>query len=282
MKGTRMGMLDEQVAFITGGARGQGRSHALALAREGADIAICDIAAPIDTVPYPLADEGDLAETKRQVEELGRRCVAIKADVRETEQIEAAVAQTLAELGRIDIALANAGVCGFGAFTEITDAMWDDMIGTDLSGVFKTLRAVVPHLVERGSGRIVATSSMGGRMGNPNLAHYVAAKWGVIGLVKTLALEVADKGVTVNAICPATVDTEMVHNDALYGLFAPDLENPTKADVEPRYTAMNPVPEPWTPVEEISAAILYLVSPAARMVSGTTLDVCMGASARMP
>jgi SDR family mycofactocin-dependent oxidoreductase len=277
-----MGMLDEQVAFITGGARGQGRSHALALAREGADIAICDIAAPIDTVPYPLADEGDLAETKRQVEELGRRCVAIKADVRETEQIEAAVAQTLAELGRIDIALANAGVCGFGAFTEITDAMWDDMIGTDLSGVFKTLRAVVPHLVERGSGRIVATSSMGGRMGNPNLAHYVAAKWGVIGLVKTLALEVADKGVTVNAICPATVDTKMVHNDALYGLFAPDLENPTKADVEPRYTAMNPVPEPWTPVEEISAAILYLVSPAARMVSGTTLDVCMGASARMP
>lgn len=277
-----MGMLDEQVAFITGGARGQGRSHALALAREGADIAICDIAAPIDTVPYPLADEGDLAETKRQVEELGRRCVAIKADVRDTEQIEAAVAQTLAQLGRIDIALANAGVCGFGAFTEITDAMWDDMIGTDLSGVFKTLRAVVPHLVERGSGRIVATSSMGGKMGNPNLAHYVAAKWGVIGLVKTLALEVADKGVTVNAICPATVDTEMVHNDALYGLFAPDLENPTKADVEPRYTAMNPVPEPWTPVEEISAAILYLVSPAARMVSGTTLDVCMGASARMP
>jgi SDR family mycofactocin-dependent oxidoreductase len=277
-----MGMLDEQVAFITGGARGQGRSHALALAREGADIAICDIAAPIATVPYPLADADDLAETKRQVEELGRRCVAVKADVRDTDEIEAAVARAVAELGRIDIVLANAGICGFGAFAEITDEMWDDMIGTDLTGVFKTLRAVVPHLVERGSGRIVATSSMGGKMGNPNLAHYVAAKWGVIGLVKTLALEVADQGITVNAVCPATVDTAMVHNDALYGLFAPDLENPTKADVEPRYTAMNPVPEPWTPVEEISAAILYLVSPAARMVSGTTLDVCMGASARMP
>lgn len=277
-----MGMLDEQVAFITGGARGQGRSHALALAREGADIAICDIAAPIASVPYPLAGEDDLWETKRQVEELGRRCVAVVADVRSTLEIEAAVAQAIAELGRIDIVLANAGICGFGAFAEISDEMWDDMIGTDLTGVFKTLRAVVPHLVERGSGRIVATSSMGGKMGNPNLAHYVAAKWGVIGLVKTLALEVADKGITVNAVCPATVDTEMVHNDALYGLFAPDLENPTKADVEPRYTAMNPVPEPWTPVEEISAAILYLVSPAARMVSGTTLDVCMGASARMP
>ena len=277
-----MGTLDEQVAFITGGARGQGRSHALALAREGADVAVCDIAAPLETVPYPLASEDDLEETKRQVEALGRRCVAVKADVRSTEQIEAAVATTLSELGRIDIALANAGICGFGAFAEITDQMWDEMIDTDLTGVFKTLRAVVPHMVERGSGRIVATSSMGGRMGNPNLAHYVAAKWGVIGLVKTLALEVADKGVTVNAVCPATVDTEMVHNDALYGLFAPDLENPSKADVEPRYTAMNAVPEPWTPPEEISAAILYLVSPAARMVTGTTLDVCMGASARMP
>ncbi len=277
-----MGMLDEQVAFITGGARGQGRSHALALAREGADIAICDIAAPIASVPYSLADEDDLWETKRQVEALGRSCFAAVADVRSTIEVEAAVEGAIGELGRLDIVLANAGICGFGAFAEITDEMWDDMIGTDLTGVFKTLRATVPHLVERGAGRIVATSSMGGKMGNPNLAHYVAAKWGVIGLVKTLALEVADKGVTVNAVCPATVDTEMVHNDALYGLFAPDLENPTKADVEPRYTAMNPVPEPWTPVEEISAAILYLVSPAARMVSGTTLDVCMGASARMP
>ncbi len=277
-----MGMLDDQVAFITGGARGQGRSHALALAREGADIAICDIAAPIETVPYPLADVEDLEETRRQVEALGRRCVAVRADVRSTAEIGAATEAALTELGRIDIAIANAGICGFGAFAEITDEMWDDMIGTDLTGVFKTLRAVVPHMVERGSGRIVATSSMGGRMGNPNLAHYVAAKWGVIGLVKTLALEVAAQGVTVNAVCPATVDTEMVHNDALYGLFAPDLDHPTKADVEPRYTAMNPVPEPWTPVEEISAAILYLVSPAARMVTGTTLDVCMGASARMP
>jgi SDR family mycofactocin-dependent oxidoreductase len=277
-----MGKLDEQVAFITGGARGQGRSHALALAREGADIAVCDIAAPIETVPYPLASEEDLAETVRQVEALGRRCVAVKADVRSTEEIEGAVAEALGELGRIDILLANAGVCGFGRFWEIDDRMWDEMVDTDLTGVFKSMRAVVPQMIERGYGRIVATSSMGGRMGNPNLAHYVAAKWGVIGLVKTLALEVADKGITVNAVCPATVDSEMVHNEALYGLFAPDLENPTKADVEPRYTAMNPVPEPWTPPEEISAAVLYLVSAEARMVTGTTLDVCMGASARMP
>ena len=113
-----------------------------------------------------------LAETKRQVEALGRRCVAVKADVRSTAEIEAAVAQATAELGRLDIVLANAGICGFGAFAEITDEMWDDMIDTDLTGVFKTLRATVPHLVERGGGRIVATSSMGGKMGNPDLAHY--------------------------------------------------------------------------------------------------------------
>lgn len=277
-----MGKLDGQVALITGGARGQGRSHALALAGEGADIAVCDIAAQLETVPYPLAGEDDLAETVRQVEALGRRCVAVKADVRSTEQIEGAVEEALAELGRIDILLANAGVCGFGAFWEISDQMWDEMVDTDLTGVFKSMRAVVPHMIDRGYGRIVATSSMGGRMGNPNLAHYVAAKWGVVGLVKTLALEVADKGITVNAVCPATVDTEMVHNDALYGLFAPDIENPTKEQVEPRYTAMNPIPVPWTPPEEISAAVMYLVSAEARLVTGTTLDVCMGASARMP
>jgi SDR family mycofactocin-dependent oxidoreductase len=277
-----MGKLDGQVAFITGGARGQGRSHALALAGEGADIAICDIAAQLETVPYPLAGEDDLAETVRQVEALGRRCVAVKADVRSTEEIEGAVEEALTELGRIDILLANAGVCGFGAFWEISDQMWDEMVDTDLTGVFKSMRAVVPHMIDRGYGRIVATSSMGGRMGNPNLAHYVAAKWGVIGLVKTLALEVADKGITVNAVCPATVDTEMVHNDALYGLFAPDIESPTKEQVEPRYTAMNPIPVPWTPPEEISAAVMYLVSAEARLVTGTTLDVCMGASARMP
>lgn len=274
--------LENRVALITGGARGQGRAHALALARAGADIAVCDIAAPIATVPYPLATETDLADTVRQVEALGRRCIGVRADVRATDELSATVSRTLDELGGIDILVANAGICGFGPFCEIDDAMWDDMIATNLTGVFKTMRAVVPTMVERGGGRIIATASMGGKMGNPNLAHYVAAKWGVIGLVKTLALEVADKGITVNAICPATVDTAMVHNDALYGLFAPDIEQPTRQDVEPRYTAMNPIPAPWTPAEDIAAAALYLASDEARFVSGTTLDVCMGASARMP
>jgi SDR family mycofactocin-dependent oxidoreductase len=277
-----MGKLDGQVAFITGGGRGQGRSHALLLAGEGADIVVCDIAADIPTVPYPLATQADLDETAKLVTELGRRCLALTADVRDTAQLAAVADRAIAEFGKIDILLANAGVCGFGRFWEITDAMWDDMIATDLTGVFKTMRAVVPHMIERGYGRIVATSSMGGRMGAPNLAHYVAAKWGVIGLVKTLALEVADKGITVNAVCPATVDTQMVHNPAFYGLFAPDLENPTKAEVAPRYVALNKIPVPWVEPADISRAILFLLTDDSRYITGSTLDVGAGTTALMP
>ena len=271
-----------RTAFITGGARGQGRSHALVLASEGADIAVCDVVADIATVPYPLARPSDLEETVQLVEKLGRRCIGIQADVRDTDQINGAIATAIDELGQIDILLANAGVCGFGQFWEITDDEWDDMIAVDLTGVFKTLRAVVPHMIERGYGRIVATSSMGGRKGNPNLAHYVAAKWGVIGLVKTLALEVATKGITVNAVCPAAVDTDMVHNPAFYGLFAPDLVNPTREQVEPRYVGLNQIPIPWMDPSEISKAIRFLVSDDARYITGSTVDVACGETALMP
>jgi SDR family mycofactocin-dependent oxidoreductase len=277
-----MGKLDGRVAFITGGARGQGRSHAVTFADEGADIIVCDIAAQIATAPYPMPRPDDLEHTAKLIEERGRRCLAIQADVRVTAEIESAVARAINEFGKIDVLIANAGICGFGKFWEISDNMWDDMIATDLTGVFKTMRAVVPHMIERGSGRIIATSSMGGRMGNPNLAHYVAAKWGVIGLVKTLAVEVAKNGITVNAVCPSAVDTDMVHNDAFYGLFCPDLENPTRTDVEPRYTAMNQIPVPWIDPAEISRAMLFLASDDARYITGSTMDVDCGATALMP
>jgi len=278
------GRLAGRTAFITGGARGQGRSHALVLAAEGADVAICDIAGSgeVGTLQYDLPDAADLQETVRMVEKLGRRCVPIPADVRDTEQINGAVDRAVAELGHVDILVANAGICGFGRFAEITDEMWDDMIGVDLTGVFKSMRAVVPHMVEQGYGRIVATSSMGGRKGNPNLAHYVAAKWGVIGLVKTLALEVAANGITVNAICPAAVDTDMVHNPAFYGLFAPDLDHPTREQVEPRYVALNQIPVPWLDPSVISKTILFLVSDDGRYITGSAVDVACGETALMP
>lgn len=277
-----MGMLDGKVALVTGAARGQGRSHALRMAEEGADLIISDLCHDLETVPYPLSRPEDLLDTQREIEKLGRRCVASETDVRDTAAVDAMVSEGVAELGRLDIAVANAGVCGFAKTWELTDQQWDEMIGVDLTGVFKTLRAVTPHMIAQGSGRIVATSSMGGRMGNPNLAHYVAAKWGVIGLVKTLALEVAAQGITVNAVCPATVDTGMVHNPALYGLFAPDISSPTKEQVEPRYAAMSPMGVPWVAPADITDAVMFLVSDGARFISGSTLDVSTAGAAGMP
>lgn len=277
-----MGKLDGRVALVTGAARGQGRAHALALAAEGADLVICDAAKDIDTVPYPLAAAEDLAETERLLVAAGRRCLSRVVDVRNSEALDSLVADAVAELGHVDICVANAGVCGFGQFWEITDAMWDDMIGVDLTGVFKTLRAVTPHMIERGYGRIVATSSLGGRMGTPNLAHYVAAKFGVVGLVKTLAREVASHGITVNAICPASVDTPMLHNAALYGLFCPDLESPTREDVEPRYTAMNAVPRPWLQPDEVSRVVVFLCTDDGASMTGEAVQIGLGASAGMP
>ncbi|MCR1783927.1 mycofactocin-coupled SDR family oxidoreductase [Nocardioides carbamazepini] len=277
-----MGKLDGRTALITGAARGQGRSHALTLAAEGANVVAVDLCADLATIPYPLATPEDLAATKAQVEALGGACHTVRCDVRDTEAMEAVVADAVDRFGALDIAVANAGVCGFAKFWDLDDAAWDEMIGVDLTGVFKTMRAAVRPMLRQGHGRIVATSSMGGRMGNPNLAHYVAAKWGVIGLVKTLALEAASSGITVNAVCPATVDTAMVHNDALYGLFCPDLDAPTREQVEPAYAAMSPMGVPWVAPEDISKAVLYLVSDDARYISGTTIDVSTAASAGMP
>ena len=277
-----MGRFDGKVAFITGGARGQGRAHALALAREGADVCVVDRCAPIDTVPYSLADADDLAHTVALIEQEGRRAMSLEVDVRDSAAVTAAVAATVEGFGALDIAVANAGVVGFGRFWEITDEMWADMIAVNLTGTFNTMRAAVVPMLERGTGRIIATSSMAGRMGNPNLAHYVASKWGIIGLVKTLALEVASQGITVNAVCPAAVDTDMVHNPALYSLFCPDLVDPTKEEVTPRYEATNPMRVPWIDAAEVAAAVLYLASDEARHVSGSTVDVSLGSAAGMP
>ena len=274
-----MGKLDGRVALITGGARGQGRSHALTLAREGADIVVCDIAAQIDTVPYPMGTQDQLEETVRLVEDLDRRCVAVQADVRDGAQMRAVVDRALSEFGKIDILLANAGIFSFGTIAEMSDQMWDDMIDTNLKGVFNAMRAVLPHMIERRSGRIVATASMAGRVGMPNIAHYVAAKWGVIGLVKSVAMEVAQYGITVNAVCPTTVNTDMIHNEATYKLFRPDLENPTADDALAAFSSLNVLPIPWVEPEDISNAILFLISDDARYITGTAVEVAAGMNA---
>ncbi|WP_182349401.1 mycofactocin-coupled SDR family oxidoreductase [Tomitella gaofuii] len=269
------------VVLITGAARGQGRSHALAFAERGATVIALDACADIATVPYPLATSDDLAQTAHLIERAGGMCRTVRADVRNGDALRAAVTGILAEHGRLDVCVANAGIAGFGPVCELTDAQWATMLDVNLTGVFHTLRAAAPPMKEAGSGRIITIASMGGRAGTPNLGHYAAAKWGVIGLTKTLALELAGSGVTANVVCPGTVDTPMVHNPAMYGLFAPDIEDPTREDVAPRYRRLNPMAEAWTAPEDVTAAVLYLASPAARHVSGITLEIGAGVSARM-
>jgi len=256
----------------------------LALVAEGADVLALDIGTgSVATLQYALPDPAELEETVQLANAIGAgRCRSVVADIRETEQIDDAVATAIGEFGHLDILVANAGICGFGAFWELSDQMWDDLIAVDLTGTFKSMRAVVPHMIERQFGRIIATASMAGRRGNRNLAHYTAAKWGVIGLVKTLALEVAAHGITVNAICPTTVDTPMAHNEAFYGLFAPEMSNPTRDDVAGRYAGINPIPVSWLDPSEVSAAVVFLSSDDARHISGSTQDINCGSTATMP
>ena len=275
-----MGKFDGKVVLITGGARSQGRSHAVTFAREGADVAICDIAAQLDTVPYPMGSRAELDETVKLVEDLDRRCVADVADVRDLDQLQEFAARTRAELGRIDFLLANAGIFSFGAVAEMDEPTWREMIDTNLTGVFHAMRAVLPTMIEQGFGRIVATSSMAGKMGFPNVGHYVAAKWGVLGLVKSVAQEVGGHGITVNAVCPTNVGTIMIQNEAAYRLFRPDLEHPTLADAAPFYQVMHAIPVPWVESIDISNAMVFLCSDEARYITGETLAVAAGSNAK--
>ncbi len=221
------------MAVITGGARGQGRTHAVELARLGADIAVCDLCHDLATVGYPLATEDDLAETVRLVEAEGRRCVSAVADVRDLDATLAFVEEARAVLGSVDILVANAGISTLGSICTMDATQWSETIDTNLTGVFNAMRAAAPHMRRQRWGRIIGISSMMGRSSNPGIAAYVASKWGVIGLCKSVAYELAAFGVTVNAIAPGNVSTPMIHNDTLYGLMRPDLDHPTSEDVGP-------------------------------------------------
>ncbi|GAA3757407.1 mycofactocin-coupled SDR family oxidoreductase [Microbacterium kribbense] len=266
------GKLEGKVAFITGIARGQGRSHAVRLAQEGADIIGVDICRQVETVPYATATPEDLAETVRQVESLDRRIIATEVDIRDGAALKQAADDGVAQLGRLDIVLANAGISTMHSTVDMPDEVWDTMIDINLSGQFKTIRATVPHIIagDRG-GAVVITSSLAAMKANANIAHYTAAKSGQV-----LALELAPHRIRVNTVHPTTVNTDMVLNEPTYKLFRPDLEHPTREDYEVAARTLNKLPTAGLDPVDISNAILYLVSDDGRFVTGTTHVVSAG------
>jgi (+)-trans-carveol dehydrogenase len=272
------GRVAGKVAFITGAARGQGRSHAVRLAQEGADIIAVDNCADVPGLPYPGATEADLAQTVRDVEALDRRIVAVRADVRDYAALAAAVDDGVAQLGRLDIVSANAGIGSqpYQAW-DLAESTWQDMIDINLTGVWHTAKAAVPHLKAGGrGGAIVLTSSAAGLKGYGHIAHYVSAKHGVVGLMRTLAVELAPDLIRVNSIHPTQVDTAMIQNEPTWRLFRPDLEHPGRDDFVPASQAMNLLPIPWVEPVDISNALLFLASDEARYITGVALPVDAG------
>jgi SDR family mycofactocin-dependent oxidoreductase len=271
-----MGFLEGKVALITGAARGQGRAHAVTSAREGAAVVLVDIADQMKTVPYAMATDEDLAETAREVEELGGRALSITADVRSQAELDAAVSHGIAEFGKIDILIANAGIWTTGPFWELSEQAWDEMIGVNLTGVWKSAKAVARHMIERQTGSIVITSSTNGLEPGLNYAHYVSAKHGVIGLMKNIALELAPHGVRCNAICPGAILTPMNNHQASWNMIAGH-KGGTEADmIEGGYHFGALKERSFLAPQVIADTALYLNSELAAAVTGVTIPVDAG------
>jgi len=271
------GRVAGKVAFITGAARSQGRSHAIRLAQEGADIIAVDIAGPIESVTaYPGATEEDLAETVKEVEALDRRIIATKADVRDSAALKAALDEGVAQLGKLDIVCANAGIYQMHPALELDDAGWQETIDINLTGVWNTVKVALPHLVANQGGSIILTSSTAGLKGLANSVHYNAAKHGVVGIMRTIGNEFGAQNIRVNSIHPTSVNTTMIQNPQVWGLFDPDNPNPTRESAEAAFKTINVLPVPWVEPVDISNAVLFLASDEARYITGVTLPVDAG------
>jgi SDR family mycofactocin-dependent oxidoreductase len=273
------GRVEGKVAFISGAARGQGRSHAVRLAQEGADIIAVDVCGPIDNLAYPHSTPADLAETADLVKSHNRRIVTAQVDVRDFDALKAAVDNGVEQLGRLDIIVANAGIGTFGnKLHKIRENVWQDMIDVNLSGVWHTVKAGVPHIIagERG-GSIVLTGSVGSHKAMAYTGHYIAAKHGVIGLMRAFAVELGQHMIRVNSVHPSQVNTPMTMNEVTFRLFRPDLENPGPEDFAPFSQMTHTLPVPWVEAVDISNAVLFLASDESRYVTGVSLPVDAGA-----
>jgi SDR family mycofactocin-dependent oxidoreductase len=257
-----MGELSGKVAFVTGAAHGQGRATALAMARAGARIAAFDVARPLAYPGYGMGTGADLDSLVAEIEGAGSECLAFAGDVRDDTAVTAAVEATAERFGRIDILFNNAGICAYGMAHELTEEAWDAMIDINLKGPWMVARRVIPVMIRQKSGVIINNSSVAGLRGMGRLSHYAASKWGLLGLTKSWAIELAPHGIRVNAIHPTGVNTPM--NDGLA-----ELEGKTPQQIA-EASAGNLLPVPWIEPEDVAEAVLYLVSDRARFVTGAS------------
>ena len=265
-----MGKLDGKVSLITGAARGQGRAHAVTMAREGADIAALDICRNLPYPRYALAGPEDMVETVGQVRQLGRRALGLEADVRSAKDMENAVARTVDELGHIDVLVCNAGIADMALTWDITEDWWDDMIDTNLKGYWLAVKYVVPHMLARGrGGRIIMTSSVAGLRGEPGMAHYCASKWGVVGLAKSLAHELSQHNSTVNTLHPTGVDTDIISGMAEAASMATE-------DLVEFISDGHTMPVKLIESLDVANAALWLATDEARYITGHTMKVDAG------
>lgn len=271
--------LENKVALVTGAARGQGRSHAVRMAEQGADIIAVDLCEQVGSVPYPMSTPEDLEQTVKEVEALGRRIVASHTDVRDHAAMASAVEDGVGQLGRLDIVAANAGIASNAQMVDMPLQTWRDMIDTVLNGVFNTVQPTLRHLIDGGRGGSIVITSSGTTL-HPvqNLGHYIAAKTGLIGLMRALALELGPHSIRVNTLHPTNVDTPMIQNDAIRHLFLPDEAHPTREQSEPIYQALNVLPVPWIEAADVTNALMYLVSDEGRFITGTTFPIDAGYS----
>lgn len=275
------GRLAGRTVLVTGAARGQGRAHCLRVAAEGAAVVAVDVCAAFPGTPYPGATAADLDETVARLHSMGARVFAARADVRDATAMRSVVDEAVAVLGGLDGVVANAGIVTPRPAEDLDPDTWALLLDVNLTGVWHTVSAALPALLAAGRSSIVLTSSANGGLKAPaHLAHYAAAKHGLVGLARSLANELGPRGVRVNTLHPTAVDTAMIQNEATYRLFAPGLADPGRDDVAPVFAQLHSLPVPWVQPEDVAAAAAWLLSDEAAYVTGVALPVDAGLAAR--